>query len=61
MGESPIYLFELAATVITACLAAYLSDDNRRTFVLRVDNKAVLASHIPYKRLLIVRPGRYTG
>ena len=41
-AESPIYLFELAATVLTACLAAYLPDGNRRTCVLRIDNKAAI-------------------
>ena len=41
-GESPIYLFEPSATVLTACLAAYRSDGNRRTCVLRIDNKAAL-------------------
>ena len=41
-AESPIYLFEHAATVLTACLAAYRSEGNRRTCVLRIDNKAAL-------------------
>ena len=45
-GESPIYLSELAATVLTACLVAYRSDGNPRTCVLRVDNKAALAALI---------------
>ena len=39
-AESPIYLFELDATVLTACLAAYRSDGNRRTCVLGIYNKA---------------------
>lgn len=30
-GEPPIYLFELAATVLTACLVDYRSDGNPRT------------------------------
>ena len=38
----PIYLFEQAETVLTACLAAYRSDGNPRTCVLRIDNKAAL-------------------
>ena len=36
--ESPIYLFELAATVLTACLVAYRSDGNPRTFASRAEN-----------------------
>ena len=45
-AEFPIYLFELAATALTDCLAAYRSDGNRRTCVLRIDNKAALAALI---------------
>ena len=39
---SPIYLFEHAATVLTACQAAYRPGGSRRTCVLRIDNKAAL-------------------
>ena len=40
--ESPIYLFDLAETVLPACLAAYRSGGNHRTCVLRIDNKAAI-------------------
>ena len=43
-GEPHIYLFELAATVLAACLVAYRPDGNPRTCVLCVDNKAALAA-----------------
>ena len=42
-GESHIYLFELAATVLTACLMAYRYDGNHRTCVLRIDKTALAA------------------
>ena len=42
--EPPIYQFELAATVLTSCLAAYRSGGNPRTCVLRIGNKAAIAS-----------------
>ena len=43
-AESPIYLFELAATILTACEVAYRSDGNHRTCVLCVDSKAAFAT-----------------
>ena len=40
--EPPIYLFELAETVLTSFIVAYRADGNPRTCVLRVDNKAAI-------------------
>ena len=45
-GGPPIHLFELAAAVRTACLAAYRPGGNPRTCVLRIDNMAAIASLI---------------
>ena len=45
-GESPIYLFEMAAAILTACVVSTRSDGNPRTCVLCVDNKAALAALI---------------
>ena len=45
-SEFPIYLFELAATVLTARLVAYRSDGNHRTCVLRIDNKTAIGALI---------------
>ena len=45
-GGPHVYLCELAATVLTIRLSAYRSGGNPRTCVLRVDNKAALASLI---------------
>ena len=45
-AESPIYIYELAATVLTACEAAYRSDGKPRTCVLCIDNQAALAALI---------------
>ena len=45
-AESPIYLFELAATILTACEVANRSDGYHRTCVLCIDNKAALAALI---------------
>ena len=44
--ESPIYLFEHAATILTSFLLAYHSDGSPRTCVLRIDNRAALSSLI---------------
>ena len=41
-GESPIYLSELAATVLATRLASYRSDGNPRTCVLCIDDKAAI-------------------
>ena len=43
-GESPIYLFEIAAAIFAACLVYFHSDGESRTCVLCVDNKAALAA-----------------
>ena len=45
-GESPIYLFELAADILAACLAILQNDGNARTCVLCIDNKAALSALI---------------
>ena len=45
-AESPIYLFELAATILAACLVTYRPNGNPRTCVLCIDNKAALAALI---------------
>ena len=42
-AEPPIYLFELAATALTACEVACRIDNNRRTSVIRIDNEAAHA------------------
>ena len=43
-AESPIYIYELAATALTACAVAYRSDGNHRSCALCIDNKAALES-----------------
>ena len=45
-GESPIYLFELAAAILAACLVILHNDGNTRACVLCVDNKAALSALI---------------
>ena len=45
-SESPIYLIELAATILTSCEVDNRSDGYRRTCVLCIDNKAALESPI---------------
>ena len=45
-GESPIFIFELAAAVLAACLVITQNDGVARTCVLCVDNKAALAALI---------------
>ena len=42
--ESPIYLFELAATILTARAVASRSDYAPRTCILCIDNKAALSA-----------------
>ena len=44
--ESPIYLFELSAAILTAPAVASRSDGTPRTCVLCIDNKAALAALI---------------
>ena len=44
--ESPIFIFELAAAILAACLAILRNDGNTRTCVLCIDNKAALAALI---------------
>ena len=45
-AESPIYLFELSETALTACLVDYRPDGSHRACFLRIDNKAALAALI---------------
>ena len=40
--ESPIYLSELSATFLTACIVDFRSDGHPRTCVFRIDNKATV-------------------
>ena len=44
MGGPAIYLFEVAATVLIAYLAAHRCGENPLTCVLRIDYKAALAA-----------------
>ena len=43
-GESPIFIYELCAAILTACLALNWSRDRHRTCVLCVDNQAAVAA-----------------
>ena len=45
-AESPIYIYELAATALTACEFAYRNDGKPLTCVLRIDNQVALAALI---------------
>ena len=58
-AESPIYVYELDATVLTACDVSYRSGGNPRPSALRIDKKAALASL--FKRVAILNSGQFCG
>ena len=43
-GESPIYLFEICAAILTACVVVESSLETTRSCVLCIDNQAALAA-----------------
>ena len=45
-GEAPIYLFEICAAILTACVAVESSLETTRPCVLCIDNQAALAALI---------------